>query len=340
MAQAKIFISHAVGDAALAKALVAFLMEAIGVPKKEIFCSSLQDHGIPLTEDFNAYIKDQIQEPKLVIALMTETYLERHFCLMELGAAWATSLKTLPIVVPPVSFTNVTNTLGLKQAWDITKHKGVIALRKLVATVVDNLEERGEELWEDKRTDWEAALPGILKSLPKATSVPRSEHDAALATSKDLEESNEELQRRLTRAGERIAALSELKDREQVKEVNKDFGESDAEETFGELLEAVRDAKPDKIADVVFLHVILDRYHQAGTIAEEDYDAFERAGQYKIMVDGDVNWTSSKLKPLSKALLALDKFLKSEKADSIGEDHSDWPMDSDDREFWEYHLDL
>lgn len=340
MAQAKIFISHAVGDATLAKALVKFLMEAIGVPKKEIFCSSLPDHDVPLAEDFNVYIKNQIQEPKLVIALMTETYLERYFCLMELGAAWAISLKTLPIVVPPVSFATVTSTLGLKQAWEITNHKGLTALRTLVKSVIDDLEERGDNLWDDKRTDWQAALPGILKGLPKATSVPRSEHETVLAKSKELEESAADLERQLTRAGERIAALSALKDREQVKAVDKDFGEGDAEETFSELIDAVRDAKPDKIADVVFLHLILDRYNKAGTIAEEEYDAFERAAQYNIIVDNDVNWNSSKLTPLKKALAAVERFLKTEEGQSVEDDHPDWPMDADDREFWEYHLHL
>ena len=86
----EIFISHAVADKKLAKALVTFLKEAIGVPEKSIFCSSVKGHDIPLGADFNKYMKDKIQNPKLVILLITETYLERHFCLMELGSGLIT----------------------------------------------------------------------------------------------------------------------------------------------------------------------------------------------------------------------------------------------------------
>ena len=48
-----IFISHAVVDQALAGKLVAFLKEAIGVPAKSIFCSSIDGQNIPLGADFN-----------------------------------------------------------------------------------------------------------------------------------------------------------------------------------------------------------------------------------------------------------------------------------------------
>ena len=127
----EIFISHATADKAIAKLLVAFMKEAIGVPAKSIFCSSLKGHGIPFAEDFNAYMKEQIQKPKLVVLLMTKSYLESPFCLMELGAAWAKSLKSLPVVVPPVSYEMVTKTLGLKQAWNLSDQAGLVDLKKL-----------------------------------------------------------------------------------------------------------------------------------------------------------------------------------------------------------------
>ena len=70
----EVFISHAVADQRLAKLLVDFLKEAIGVPTGAIFCSSVNGHDIPLGEDFNEYIKQKIQKPKLVILLMTPAY--------------------------------------------------------------------------------------------------------------------------------------------------------------------------------------------------------------------------------------------------------------------------
>ncbi len=101
----EIFISHAVADHKLAKLLVDFLKEAIGVPTSAIFCSSVKGHDIPLGEDFNDYIKQRIQNPKLVMLLMTPAYVESSFCLMELGAAWAQSAtKFLRSSYRPSSF--------------------------------------------------------------------------------------------------------------------------------------------------------------------------------------------------------------------------------------------
>jgi hypothetical protein len=48
-----IFLSHAVADRHLAELVVDLLIEAIGVPPKAVFCSSLPGFGVPLTHNFN-----------------------------------------------------------------------------------------------------------------------------------------------------------------------------------------------------------------------------------------------------------------------------------------------
>ncbi len=151
-----IFISHAVADKALADKFVAFLKEAIGVPAKSIFCSSIDGQSIPLGDDFNEYMKNQIQSPKLVILLMTPRYMESWFCLMELGATWAKSLKAVPIVVPPIRFSAISSTLGLKQGWSIDDHAKLIDLREMVKFSGIELEHRTEHDWD------KSGLPGKL----------------------------------------------------------------------------------------------------------------------------------------------------------------------------------
>lgn len=44
----RIFLSHAVADRDLAEMVVDFLIEAIGVPAHDIFCSSLPGFGVQL----------------------------------------------------------------------------------------------------------------------------------------------------------------------------------------------------------------------------------------------------------------------------------------------------
>ncbi len=68
-------------------------------------------------------MRAQIQHPKLVILLMTPSYMDSPFCLMELGATWALELTPLPVVVPPMSFADVTRTIGQIQSWNITNQE-------------------------------------------------------------------------------------------------------------------------------------------------------------------------------------------------------------------------
>ncbi|MGO7175364.1 response regulator [Rhizobium ruizarguesonis] len=167
-----IFISHAVADRHLAEILVDFLVDAIGVSEKSIFCSSVPGHGNPLAYDFNKHMRTQIQHPKLVILLMTPSYMDSPFCLMELGATWALELKPLPVVVPPITFGDVTRTIGQIQSWNITNHAELESIR---ATVLETLGVvgRSNHGFERKRKAWETNLAQALGKLDLSPKVAR-----------------------------------------------------------------------------------------------------------------------------------------------------------------------
>ncbi|MCQ1855992.1 TIR domain-containing protein [Neorhizobium galegae] len=204
-----IFISHATADQPLAEMVVDLLADAIGVPETSIFCSSVPGHGNPLTYDFNHNMLQQIQNPKLVVLLMTPAYMDSAFCLMELGATWALQLKPLPIVVPPVSFVEVTRTIGFRQGWNITDTSGLESIRQ---TVLDTLgiEGRGNHNFERKRKRWAVDLQLRLKELQPSPKVPRSEYNQVLEAS-TLAESR--LNLRSKQVGELTAEIKKLQKR-------------------------------------------------------------------------------------------------------------------------------
>jgi hypothetical protein len=82
-----VFVSHATADAALVRALVDFLVDGVGVPADEIFCSSLPEFGIPTGQNFLEYMRDQIDESLIVVMLMSPSYMASPFCQAELGAS-------------------------------------------------------------------------------------------------------------------------------------------------------------------------------------------------------------------------------------------------------------
>jgi TIR domain len=337
-----IFISHAVADQPLAKLLVDFLKEAIGVPTTAIFCSSAKGHHIPLGEDFNAYIKQEIQTPKLFILLMTPAYMESSFCLMELGAAWAQSARNLAIVVPPTDFNAVTKTLGLKQAWKITEKPGLVDLRQLIRDTIPNLEKRSEHTWDEKRAIWNVALKNALAMLQPALKVDASDHQKALSELKEKDAEIERLETALGSALERYAELERAKDKDEVKAIKKrNAGSQALQDEFDELIAAVRKAKP-QISNVVVKHIILDHFDLAGRIDwYTDRQEFEAAVKYGFISPdgGQVRWDRDKLKPLRKALGDVQAFLDGEDGQKLRElQDPHVPMDPDDLAFWEYHL--
>lgn len=339
-----IFISHAVADKDLADKFVAFLKEAIGVPAKSIFCSSIDGQSIPLGVDFNDYMKKQIQKPKLVILLMTPRYMESWFCLMELGATWAQSLKALPIVVPPIKFSVVSSTLGLRQGWSIDNEERLNDLRDLVRSTGITLEGRTDHDWDKKRAAWKADLKRLIKKLAPATKVSASVHEALQAELHALKRELGALQGAYVEARDTIEELKAAKDSVVVEAIMTKRKGSDVNSRFRELLESISESRP-RVSMNFFHNIIMDHYGKSIPIdwfdVNQKNDA-ENAVRYNIMdADAPYNfrWTG-KLKSLANALNALDTFLESEEADNfvkrrIAEGHV---MDTDDLEFWEENL--
>jgi hypothetical protein len=62
MSSTKLFISHATDDRSLVKAFVGLLESGIGVPARDIFCSSLKGQGIKPGAEFKDSIREQLDD--------------------------------------------------------------------------------------------------------------------------------------------------------------------------------------------------------------------------------------------------------------------------------------
>ena len=153
MQNKKIFISHAVKDKKLAD-MVVDVMTACGlVTPDEIFCTSLEGLGVPSGKDFLEVIKSELQEPELVISLISANYLQSQFCLCELGATWAMSHNNLPLLVPPLTYDDLSSVISTKQAILLNDSS---ALNGMIQQVIEILgkEEINQSRWEAKRNDF------------------------------------------------------------------------------------------------------------------------------------------------------------------------------------------
>ena len=99
-----IFISHATKDMPLVEALIQLIEGGIGIRSSQIFCTSIEEQGIPPGVDFKSHIKSELAEVKVVISVVTPHYYSSAFCMCELGATWALTKDFIPLLVPPVDY--------------------------------------------------------------------------------------------------------------------------------------------------------------------------------------------------------------------------------------------
>jgi hypothetical protein len=159
-----VFISHAVKDKELAKLLVNLIEDGIGVPESEIFCSSVDGYGIPTGKNFIEYIKAEMQEPKVVILLLTPSYFNSNFCLCEMGAAWIKSHEIFPILVRPLSYEDVRDILTATELIEIDNLVKYNELRDYIINQI-NFTAKSSIKWDTARDDFKRSLHPLLENL-------------------------------------------------------------------------------------------------------------------------------------------------------------------------------
>ena len=131
--QKQIFLSHSYHDKDLADRLVILLTNGCDISPNDILCTSLSGMNIKVgTSSFVNYLKEQLENPCLVIVLASENYLVSPFCLAELGATWRMGLPCFPLAVPPSSRNGIGGVLELVQAGDVTDGGYLDQLRDIV----------------------------------------------------------------------------------------------------------------------------------------------------------------------------------------------------------------
>ncbi len=181
-AEPKVFISHAYGDRALADRLRDVLILG-GIPHERIFYSSSRSSGIPSGSDVRVILRTELQNAGLIIELISERFLKRPFCLLELGGAWALEKPTYPIVLPPLQREQVIRQIGNVQM-------GTLDNDTEIDEVFDELQDRITEAlalslrgaaWNEAVRQFKANMTSTLEALrPSIESA-----EAAFATLKD-----------------------------------------------------------------------------------------------------------------------------------------------------------
>lgn len=338
-----VFVSHATKDKDLVAAVVDLIEDGVGVPESEIFCSSLDGYGIPTGENFIQHIKSQIDEPSVVILLLTPSYFKSNFCLCEMGAAWVKSHKIFPILVPPLTYADVKDVLTSTQAAKIDDDIKYNELREHLIEVLEFTPKTNTK-WDTKRKAFLKKLPGLLKKLSIPEEVSPEEHFAVKSQLVEAQEALSEYEDELQGLKEYVKKLENAKNKDEVTKLKKEFSATGVGEEFESLINEIRNYKPIVGGGEVLKFILCNYYDKPYKINHFEFgEEFAKAARCNfITLDGQevVEWDNARMKKLEGKLRALGKLIDS---DERGEDlhqyfseQSDVPLEPDNQEFWEH----
>ena len=116
----KIFISHASADSDIVEEVIEIL-ESIGLDSNQIFCTSFEGYGIDLGDNFLDTIKEELSSDCLVIFLLSKKFYESPVCLCEMGATWVLAKEHIPVLIPPLDFSDIKGVIPLTQGFKINE---------------------------------------------------------------------------------------------------------------------------------------------------------------------------------------------------------------------------
>lgn len=346
----KIFLSHSSADVALATEVRNLLIIGCGVSTNDILVSSVPGNGIPAgTPSFVDYLKERIQNAEIVVLLLSENFFASQYCLCELGATWTLGKPYFPMVVPPLSKSELGSTLEVAQAGEINNGRYLDQLPdKIRATVGTGV---GTDAWGLQRDVFLAGLGELIKSLP----APK------LVSADKLVEAQNKYHGAIAKIGEKekeaavlkqqIADLEKCKDKDEANAVARKY--SSADEEFERLCDTAKSAvgKLQHATRVAFYWKLRG---DEGFEPEDDDDreAVRTAESFEEIYSGSFFEASNariyepstshpRVAKAENALQELQKFLSDPKDKGFVkrfEDEYQFPASLGNRDFWRKFL--
>jgi hypothetical protein len=157
----KVFISHASKDAEVVEAVIDML-EDIGVESNQIFCTSFEGYGIDLGENFLDTIKVELSSDTLVLFILSESFYKSPICMCEMGAVWALSKEHIPVLVPPLTYSDIKGVIPLTQGLILTDSLKLNSFKEKIEKVFAIENKLSFSTWERKR---DRACARIVKAV-------------------------------------------------------------------------------------------------------------------------------------------------------------------------------
>jgi hypothetical protein len=343
-----LFISHAAVDAPVTKAFVNLLEGGIGVPPKNIFCTSNKGQGIRPGSEFKTSIRENLDDATIVIALISENYYNSPFCMCELGGSWLQAKEFIPILIPPIRFKDMKAVLVGLQALRIQTAEDLDELRDELADRL-GFKPLPTPRWNEKRDEFLKALPMISKKIPQCPIVQREQLEKTEAIVTEFEKTLRDTQHEKVKLENIIKKLKKTKDAKAVAKIVRE--EMEAADIFEQLVADVKNklsALDSVTVETIFSGHRGEDYYPGRESSYYSWDEVRRALEYKeVELSSEENGihANDSNPEVEKALESLSELVNwlEEKApvdffEWYSSSHNGYEPDLTNRNFWDIHL--
>lgn len=308
----EIFISHASADKPLVDGFVNFIRLGMDISNREIYCITYNKGEIPSGDSFTEHIKENINNAKIVILLITPNFLHSNFCMAELGAAWAMGKKIIPIIVPPLKFDALEDT-------PLKARQGIRV--ETIDIFADELKQVGYDfpisLFNQHGENFKKELKSLIDRVENPVTVSKEDYEACRNEVVSLIQKSEKDRSRIEELEEYCEKLEKAKNSVEVREIRKSNITSweQLEKLIDEAKDAIRPL-PKEVISALYYEIKGEVFRPNRQIDYDIWDNIETLRhEEKIHVDEDsfevtVNMEYPDIDDAYNALSELYSFIK------------------------------
>lgn len=143
------------------------MLESVGLDSTKIFCTSFEGYGTGLGENFLDKIKDELSSETMVIFVLSKNFYNSPVCLCEMGATWVLARKHIPVLIPPMDYSDIKGVIPLTQGLKITESMKLNPLKDKIESLFRIESKVSQSTWERKR---DRIVSRIEKAISKGNS--------------------------------------------------------------------------------------------------------------------------------------------------------------------------
>lgn len=334
----RIFVSHSSKDKGIIDIFVKNILRlGLNFDSDEIFCTSSEGMGIKSGEDWRKAIKNSIMQAEVILLMISPNYKASEVCLNEMGAAWVTDAKVIPMLMGDILYQKVGVVIEPKQMEKLN-NEGLSHLQEGMVEAFPDIQSKFRlSSWESEKRDFLEHFSSYVHKHPFLEIYSQEEMKDKLKELHDLQKKQDRWNEEKRRLLKQIEELKKCKDAQDVEQVNEKYDERDVLEKFEEFVSNVRIALGD-VPSIVYTVIYNSRYGKSLNI-RGFWEEIEEAKSKKLIdeIDGfyQPSYKKKVMKQIDEALDELSDFLE-----SLDEDETELlekrydVVDCSDLEFW------